>query len=465
VPPHYARIDKVEQFRAADFLAGNRSQLFTNSPPGLFYYGDPGVPLGGTTSDYRTFAPRAGLAIDLTGKSRSVLRMAYGIFFDQPKLIEWNRFQITQPWAQTVSIPAPPGVADPFAGSHDPLIGFNRDIPPPKNFPFVLPVAGVTVFSGRTQLPYLQQWNVTLEHAISSFLIRAGYVGTKGTHLEWGREANLPVYIPGASTIANIDTRRPFAPYYQALGVMHFDSNSIYHALQLTVERRVGAGFSILASYTFSKSIDYNSYDAEGQTSDGPLVNDNLKLQRGVSTYNAPHRIVGSVVYQVPSPRTGIRALDLVARHWQISGIVTILPQGFPFTVAPGVDAMMDGYSQFQRADQIQPNASLAGGRSKSDWLAHYFNTSAFAVAAPGRMGFSGRNILYAPGSLGDDVSVSKELPIHERLRMQFRSEFFNIANRASFGAPNSTVTSPLFGQIRSANSPRILQFALRLAF
>lgn len=292
-------------------------------------------------------------------------------------------------------------------------------------------------------------------------MIRAGYVGTKGTHLQWAREDNLPIYVPGASTIANLNSRRPFAPDYAAVGRMYFDSNSIYHSLQTVVERRLRSGFTILANYTFSRAIDFNSNDAEGQN--GPPSPGNRRLERGLFNGDSPHRIVASAVYEVPSPRSGVRALDYVGKGWQISGILGITPQGTPFTVVPGIDAMLTG-DGLQRADLVLPNTSLPE-RSKSEWIAKSFNTAAFAVAAPGRVGTAGRNILRSPGSLTNDIAISKEFPIREEVRVQFRSEFFNLANRANFGAPNASVTSPLFGRITAAGTPRILQFALRLAF
>jgi hypothetical protein len=109
---------------------------------------------------------------------------------------------------------------------------------------------------------------------------------------------------------------------------------------------------------------------------------------------------------------------------------------------------------------------NLPSDRSKGDKIARYFNPAAFVPAAPGTFGNAPRNLLRGPGSINFDLSAMKNIPIHENIRMQFRAEFFNAFNNVNLSAPFATVNTPSrFGRIESADSPRIIQFALKLSF
>jgi outer membrane receptor protein involved in Fe transport len=260
IAPHFVKTNRIAQFRERDFYAGRTSQVYKKAPPGIFYYGDEGVPESGTTSYWKALSPRAGLAYDIRGNSKTVLRMAYGLFWDQPKMINLNRFTTTQPFSQNIVVPAPPSFTDPYLGQDNP---FPRLLQLGPDVDFYRPLALTITYPEKFVQASLQQWNVNIEQVIGSFLMRFGYVGTKGTHLNWPREINPAIYIPGQSTLANTDARRPFAPHFSSMGRMFQDGNSIYHGFQWNLERRFGRGFTVLANYTFSKFIDSNSFSVE----------------------------------------------------------------------------------------------------------------------------------------------------------------------------------------------------------
>ena len=282
IPPHFVKTNRIAQFRERDYQAGKTSQVYKEAPPGIFYYGDEGVPEGGTTSYFRAFSPRLGLAYDVTGKGSTVLRGAYGFFWDQPKMIMLNRFTTTQPFSQNIVVPAPPSFTDPYQGRDNPfprVLGLGPDVD------FFRPLALTITYPEEFVPASIQQWNLNIEQVVKTFLVRVAYVGTKGTHLNWPREINPAVYIPGQSTLANTDNRRLFAPNYSSMGRLFQDGSSTYHSLQLNLERRFGRGFTILSNYTYSKFIDFNSQTVEVAV-ELPVDLNNLGLERAKSNFD-----------------------------------------------------------------------------------------------------------------------------------------------------------------------------------
>ena len=127
-----------------------------------------------------------------------------------------------------------------------------------------------------------------------------------------------------------------------------------------------------------------------------------------------------------------------------------------------GLDSNLDGI-QTDRPDVVG-NPNLQSGRGRSQIIAEFFNTGAFRAAA-GLYGTAGRNLLYGPPSVNWDFSAFKNFKVTEGRFVQFRGEVFNLFNQVNFGAPNSTLTSPSFGRILSANPPRVVQFGLKFVF
>jgi hypothetical protein len=227
------------------------------------------------------------------------------------------------------------------------------------------------------------------------------------------------------------------------------------------VERRVTAGLSFEANYTFSKSIDVASSDpAPGQGTS--ILPYSLRANRSVSDFNVPHRFVVSSVYSLPKLAGQPAYLRQVAGGWQASGILT-LQSGLPFTVFSGLDNSFSAINA-DHADVIG-NPWLDTSRPRSQLLAQYFNTAAFARNAIGTFGTAPRNMMAGPGIANLDLAVMKRFSLRERARLEFRGEFFNSLNRPNFNNPVATVSSPNFGRITSAGDPRLVQFALKLAF
>jgi len=219
---------------------------------------------------------------------------------------------------------------------------------------------------------------------------------------------------------------------------------------------------SLLGNYTYSKSIDLGSYGSVEGNTGGPDPF-NLNNNRGLSDFDKRHRLVVSGVFEHPRLANTNYLIRNVFGGWQ-SNIIFTAESGSPFTVLSGVDnALMGVGGNF--ADYNGSAWEIAGDRSRQQQISKWFNTSAFTVNALGSIGSGRRNQLIGPGGWNADYSLFKSFFIRERTELQLRGEFFNVFNHTRLGAPVATVTSTTFGQITSANDPRIVQLALRLRF
>lgn len=442
--------------RRTTFVPGRQSTRFPNALPGLLFEGDSGYENGIIPADWNNLAPRGGLAYQL--RPNTVVRAAYGIFYDQYMSIFNNRSMQAEPFIQQAILTAPGNLSNPY-GSGPSLDPSAQN--PSRDFRF-RPYGTWAVPSRDIVAGYLQNWNLVVEQQVlSDLLVRVSYVGSKGVHLLHSPEINPALFGPGA-TAANYDQRRRFQP----LGPIQLglsDSWSKYHALQLTAQKRYSRGFTLLTNYTWSKSIDITSYGSVEFVTTGPNpfnYNDN----RGLSSFNVPHRFVGSGVWEHPRLENRNRWLKGILGGWQSNFIFTA-QTGAPITINSGVDnALTSVTANF--ADLTGTDWRLSGNRSKAERIQQWFNKTAFKTNAVGTIGTGRRNQLQAPGLWNADYSLFKDFRFkNERMKIQFRGEFFNIFNHANLGVPTTIVTSPLFGQITTADAPRIIQMGLKIVF
>lgn len=437
------------------FVPGQQSSRFPNAPLGLQFQGDPGFEHSLLPSHFNHFAPRTGVAYQLSPKL--VLRAAYGIFYDQIAIITNNHTAVGQPFVYSGSIAGPALLSNPY-GSGPPL---DSAVPPIPTRSFVFSPYGTWAIPAPDMRPgYMQNWNLILERQIGGdLLLRAGYVGSKGTHLLEGTDVNPGLYVPGA-TVANLNQRRPYQPI-GSLPLSRSDAWSKYNSIQFTVQKRLSHGFTILANYTLSKSTDITSYaSSEGaNTGPNPL---NHNTNRGLSDFDTPQRLVASGIWELPRLERSNRFLRGALGGWQ-NNFIFVAQTGAPFTVLSGVNNSLNGvagdFADLTGVDWRMPDTN------KQQQINQWFNTAAFRANAIGTTGTGGRNQLRGPGMWNMDHSLFKTFQPKERLKLQVRGEFFNIFNHANLLAPNATVNSPSFGRITSAGSPRIVQIGLRLAF
>ncbi len=437
------------------FIPGRQSVTYPNAPQGLLFQRDPGFENGIIPNQWKLFAPRIGLAYQL--RPRTVIRSAYGIFYDTYMSIFNNRTAAGQPFVAQSVLNGPYRLSDPYAGG--PILD-PTPVVPGKEFAFT-PYGTWGLQASDLKVGYMQNWNFVIEQQLrGDWLVRGAYVGSKGSRLLNSPEINPAIYGPGA-TAANVNQRR----IYQPIGGLQLASGSgwsKYQSAQFTVQKRFSQGFSVLANYTISKSIDISSYATAEGNSTGPDPF-NFNNNRGVSDFDIPQRLVVSGIVDHPRFQGAHPVLKTALGGWQSNFIFTAA-SGTPFTVASGVDNALMGIGG-NRADLTGEAISLGGGRSRADEINAWFNPRAFRQNALGTIGVMGRNTLRVPGGWNADYSLFKEFAMTERARLQLRGEFFNFFNHTRLGGPNATVTSPVFGRIQSSFAPRIVQVAAKIVF
>ena len=450
--PYFPYTDALGKL--AVYYPGEQSTRYPNAPAGILYAGDPGVPPGVTARKWANLGPRVGFAWDVFGNGTTAVRGGYGIYYDRPNTISTNSQADQQPFGTVVNVNGSPSnsLSSPYAGTTNP---FPASTTPPKDVAFVLPDVAFMSTTGLRNAQ-LQSWNLTLERQLpGQFVVRAAYAGSKGTHLASLREGNAGVYIPG-STLGT-DARRPLYPNFGQMTLVEPGDNSIYNALQLNVERRFARGYTILANYTFAKSIDTGSYNKQtGQTVTDPY---DRGFDRGVSDFNHAQVFNLSGLWDLPIKPANRMANSLIG-GWQFSGIVS-LRSGEPFPLYSDVDNSGSGIGSDRPL--LIGDPYLSGGRSRGSQIAEWLNPAAFAENIPGTFGNVGRNRFIGPGYASTDLALQKDFRIVERFAVQFRAEAFNAFNRPNLMNPTGDLLSGNFMVINSAFDPRILQFALRL--
>jgi carboxypeptidase family protein len=466
-------LDRNQTFDLAANRAGIRSTIFKNALPGLFYRGDtkPQGYGGGDTfgsvvtdPDYNNFAPRFGFAWSPFADGKTSVRGGYAVFYDTPSINAQNDANNVTPFSYSVEYTD--GLFDnPFLGRERdnifPVSANNHDVPyPTPLFTMVLDKKFIT--------PYMQNWNLTIEREVlSNMLVRVGYVGTKGTHLTSNWDQNAPIYNTTLSLTQNraaINERRPVQDFQTIYRWMH-GLNSLYHSLQLSMDKRYSRGFTVSAAYTWSKNLDYVSRAGFGGSFG---VNNpwNFFFSRGRSDMARDHRFVGSFVADLPRIRSG-SVLDAVLGSWRFSGIIT-LQSGRPFSIGASNNPMAGGGSA--RADLVGTGYPILDpDRPKGQKIDAYFDKNRFVNPAPNTWGTLGRNILLGPGFANADLALAKgwRLPfIGEAGRFEYRFEAFNALNATHLGNPVTGITNSNFGRITGTDgNPRILPMALKVAW
>lgn len=385
----------------------------------------------------KNFQPRLGFAWDPFKDGKTSVRAAYGILTDQPVT------NVVTP------LTGNPPLATPLTISSGSI-----------TFANAATVAGLSGLAPGTVAPdfdnaAVQQWNLNVQRELTPTLaVTVGYYGSKGTHLRIARNINQPVN-GGARPFPSVSTASAIRPGAPLGNITQIEStgNSSYNALWLTGTKRLSRGLQFNASYTWSKSIDYNSLSSQGV-----ILQDsyNERNNRGLSDFDARHRFVISGLYELP-----FHGNQLV-EGWQLSSIIQ-LQSGNPVTIVVN-NAAFTGNNNTVRPDVTGP-ISIIGTPNR------WFDTTPFVVPV-GRFGSLGRNVVIGPGFNNTDFSVIKRTKLTESKIIELRAEFFDLFNHANFGQPGRVVGSATFGQITNtrfatgdSGSSRQLQFAVKFKF
>src|SRR5262249_34855899 len=263
----------------------------------------------------------------------------------------------------------------------------------------------------------------------------AGWVGTKGTHVDTSLQ-NFNQPEPGTG---DIQARRPFNAYAR-IRMIAPDTNTVYHSLQSRYEHRFSQGLSLTASYTWSKTID----DAAETINAGGCVCQNPRnrgqAERAASVYDQRHRLVVSYIWAIPFAKSLKGVGGAVLGGWQFGGIVT-LASGRPFNIVQSGDTW-NADALWPRPNSVAGTAPYLSNRTADLW----FNTAAFTRSTT--YGTAPRNPVVGPGLHTFDLSFSKAFRVIENHAVLFRAEMFNTFNSPQLGNPGSTLGNSTFGRV-----------------
>lgn len=455
--------------------------------PGAYVFGGTGAGRQGWKqffdTHYKNFAPRIGFAYQVT--KNTVLRSGYGIFY-----LEYIDGNVGRPQNGFSITPS-------FGSADNGLTpGFYWDSGFPQNFsrpPTISPTAlngqGAAVVERSTGgiIPYSQQWNVTLEHQFTNQLMMSGaYVANASSHLydSMNRNQVNPSYyklgtaLLGSSITSpaaqNAGFKEPFPGFVQLFGsratvaqalrtfpqyqgvstVASPYATSSYHSFQYKLDKRMSKGFSNTVAYTFSKFLS----DGAGRSdTHGGVIRQNY-FQREKSLYasDQTHILAFSFNYVVPFKHRWMGG-------WSTSGIGSY-SSGYPLAISTSnINSLIFNGG-------LRPN--LTGSAIRNPGFSDpnrdvFLNREAFSNPAP--LTFGNAPVFLSvrqPAFITESFGVFKDTVIVERLKLQFRTEISNPFNRVVLGGPSTDFSAGNFGRISSqGNSPRVIQFGLKLIF
>jgi hypothetical protein len=414
-----------------------------------------GNPSGaGTTASLLHFAPRFGLAYRFNGKT--VLRGGYGISIDPYPFTRAMRDPYPVTLAQTVNSPSSFIAAGNLSAGIPAVSPVDTSKP---SIPLPLDAYTRTFFDGNFERGYIQSFNFTVERQLPwEMTLSTAYVGTRVVRQLAAIEANAG-QIPGAGA-AGQPLSIAFGRNSQTQAITSNDSAN-YNGLQLSLRRRFAKGLSITGSYTWSKTIDSAS-DSDGV----PLFNivSARSRNRAVANFDRTQVFQSAVVYEIRPPKMSLRAVDFLARGWQISGFLSAYT-GLPFTPT-AVGTSLNAPFNTQVADQISATVSYPKGIGTN---LTWFDTSAYAPVSQARLGTAGRNSLRGPGVANFDLGLSRRFAFNERSNLELRGEAFNLTNSPIFANPASNASVGTFGRITATAGTtadsRVLRVSARLSF
>jgi hypothetical protein len=417
---------------------------------GIIISGKNGTPLGLVKDHWNTPAPRFGFAWDPTGSGKTAIRGGYGIGYYRIEGNDVYRLVGNPPFSSISTFFDPP-FDNPAAGVAAPLT--------PLALNGLDPVYDI---------PTVQNWSLNLQRQLSQNTTASiAYVGSRGTHLDYVANINQPLPAMGYQFDPRIactattpfpcqqrvstDYVRPFQGWSGISNITPV-GKSIYHSLQINVQRRFSDGLTYGVAYTYSKTMALSG--AEGLGS-GPQNPYDLRAEYGPAAFDRAHVLVFNYVYNLPFFHNLKGAAGSLLGGWEATGLVT-LETGFPLTV---------GYSSPTQGLATRPNAVQGQHTSGPGTVAQWFNTDAYVAPPFGFYGNAGVGTIWGPPMNSWDLGFFKNFRVHERVNLQFRAEMFNIWNTVNFNSVDTTLGSGGFGQVTSTYDPRIMQMALKLTF
>ena len=420
--------------------------------------------------DRNNFSPRIGFAYQPAFVKDAVIRGGYGIYYT-PQIS--NAIFAMAEGAQATAganvignIAGAPNLffSNPFAGAATTGV-FNFAVSNDQNM----------------RDSYIQQWNLNIQKKLwGGFVVDAGYVGSKGTRLVATLgDINRPIAVldPRVPGTPSLNSRRPNQLFQRPVTGDKAIGNSIYHSLQVKIERRMATGITVLSAFTWAKAFT-GPTDIGGQVGGGNYIGSvqdlyNLQGERAIAGFDQKIRSVNTVLYELPFMKSKKGPVAYFVKGWQVSTIVTA-QTGFGAPIGYGIDTTGTGVGS--RPDVVNGlNGNLNGSdRTYKRW----FNTDAFTIndrttGTPffGRFGTAPRtNAVRLPGLINADFSANKRFSAGERRFFEFRTEIFNLFNHYNpdVATVDLNIRSQTFGAIGGGvrgTTTRVIQLGAKFVF
>ena len=529
--PFYPMVFKhgdTYNFNLKNFYNDVRSTVVPSAPPGLLYVGDKGVnDKSGMNNQWGHVEPRVGIAWDPTGSGKTAIRLGAGIAYDFIRMdIHENtssvapfRITVIQSFAGPGSLPLDNPYAN-YPGGNPYPYNYNPKSPvfPPLPYQGFLPIDP----NLRTSAQY--NWNFGIQRQVTkNFFVSGTYVGNEIAHIWTGVDLNPAIWLPGKPVIVSpasaaqigqcaalqancggfaenfrrlLEISNPGAPNVNSYGsITSLDSGGTQHydGLLLNSRYRAGQNVNLGVNWTWSHCIGLaasNISNLESVYPHQPYQNNgpqNRHLDMGDCTGNVLDiRNVVNLTAVFNTPNFSGTWAHRLGTGWNLSTIYT-WRSGPPVTpeLNPSSDNALNGFAPSgadpipQRPNQVLPNvyATNKGQSCSPAPCVSYLNPGAVATPALGTYGSMGVSSVRAPGFWEWDQAITRQFPIRETIRMEFRAEAFNLTNSVRLGAPNATL-SGTYGQITTDQATtgagtgvsagtggRIIQFALKFMF
>jgi hypothetical protein len=455
-------------------VSNDRGAVFNLRSEQLDFLGRDGFPRTARNLEAGNFGPRVGVALRLTDSL--VLRSGYGMTWIEQAGITTPFTTPLFPFIRTLEQFSLDNLNPAFSLSQGPAVASAETTADSG--------LGQGVFGVQRDQKsgYAQQWNLSIQKTIGEhWSIEAGYLGSKLTNLgvpdvnlnqlrveqlalgpQLTRQVANPFYgqIPASSTlgqqtIAAQQLLRTFPRFTTVSLYRNNVGHSTYHSFQSRLERRFASGFTLSAAYTFSRLIDDAGAVFDSAILTGPVASfqaadsHNRRLEKDVSTGDIPHVFSGAAVWE-----------PAFARGWQIAAIARA-QSGSPIAVTqqPNTNAFA-GFG-IQRPNLLRDPDLEEHQRT----LARWFDTAAFGSAPQFTIGSSSRNPVRGPGYSAIDLMIGKTFVLKERIRLELRTEAFNVTNTPPLSSPNGSFGTAAFGSITRALDPRVFELVAKLHF
>jgi hypothetical protein len=426
-------------------INGNATELNPNQT--ALVGGTPGFHF--TAPNHADWAPRLGIAYRISEKT--VFRAGGGIYYNPNQTNSYTFLNTNPPYSPIFQCTWSTGLTP---------ISLSNPYGVPAACPLPGSNSGALIVTDPWHQPTarMNQWSAGLERQFwSGGGLEVQYLGSHSYHLDRSFYNNTPLPGPNA-----VNSRRP-NPLFGPIRTINTDEIANYESMSVIFRQRMTRGLQMLASYTWSHSLDVTTDSNGGGTPMNPYW---WKADYGNSNWDIRHRFVMSYVYDIPFFATSNPILKGVFAKWQMNGVVT-LQTGIPFNVGTSVDTANTSSNGPYRPNLVGPPSANCG----RGHLVACIDPTAFSIAAlyPATTvyayGNAGRNLFHGPGAETVDWSLLKNFPIRERLKFQLRFETFALFNHANFGNPSATINTSSFGNITSASGNRNIQIGGKLQF